>query len=631
MANAEKRILIIETDLDLRYFLQQAFSSAGFRVDSVDRGAEGLKLLLTEEFHLALINLEMPEISGANICRALRKHEQTRHLPLVMIANKPFDQETADQEKKTCDADDFLFKPITGVALEKMLERVFKQRPEPMEKKEQPIGDFTVPILLHRFYMEKATGLLHLHHGSAKKVVYFKDGYPIFTRSNVLNECLGRMLVKEGRITQVDCDQSVELSRASGRLQGTELIGMGLLTPQDLHNALMHQVTEKLLSTFAWRSGTWQFVSGKGFKRNVTRIQLTPATLIAKGIERFWASVQLDDYLAPFRSDYLKQSEDPQYRFQDVELTKRGQAILQSCRGTKTLEQLLDDHPLARREVQKIISALLISELVERHTLPQQNSHEDFPAGADDKVVDSKLRYKILDDYQRIVGSNYFSALGIAENGSSAEARRAYYRLAKEYHPDRFLGGDLTREMHTKINEIFQYITQAYTVLIDADSRAKYVEELHHGPVKKLDINQVIEAEGAYQEGRALIKIRHYAGAVKVLKRAIELSPEEPEYMSSYAWALFKTDPDNRANLNQSLEILLAARELNAQNDQTLLYLGHVYKTLGKERQAERSFEMAVQANPDCTEALRELRLLNLRREQAPQSKGLFSKFMKKS
>ncbi len=630
MAKAEKRILIIETELDLRYFLQQALSSAGFRVDTVDRGADGLKLLLTEEFHMAMINLDMPEISGANICRALRKHDQTRDLPLVMISNRPCNPETSEQEKKGCDADEFLFKPITGIDLENMLERVFKHRPKRSEQKEQPIRDFTIPILLHRFYMEKATGLLHLNHSSAKKVVYIKDGYPIFTRSNVLNECLGRMLVKEGRITQVDCDQSVDLSRASGRLQGTELIGMGLLTPKELHEALIHQVTEKLLSTFSWRNGTWQFIPGKDFKRNVTRIQLTPATLISQGIERFWTTVQLDDYLAPFRSDYLKQSEDPQYRFQDVELSKRGQAILKSCRGIKTLEQLLDDHPLARREVQKILSALLISELVERHTLPQQVAVDDVDDEGTDKVVDSKLRSKILEDYQRIVGSNYFVALGIAEDASSADARRTYYRLAKEYHPDRYLGGDLSREMSAKINEIFQYITQAYSVLSDPDTRARYVEELHHGPAKKLDINQIIEAEGAYQEGRALTKIRHYSAAAKVLKRAIELSPEEPEYMTSYAWALFKSDPDKERILNQALEILLAARELNAQNDKTHLYLGHVYHALRKDRQAEKSFEMAVQANPDCTEALRELRLLNLRREQVPQGKGLFSKFLKK-
>ncbi len=100
--------------------------------------------------------------------------------------------------------------------------------------------------------------------------------------------------------------------------------------------------------------------------------------------------------------------------------------------------------------------------------------------------------------------------------------------------------------------------------------------------------------------------------------------------MTFFAWALFKSDPDKPGNLNRALEVLLASREVNPSFDLTHLYLGHVYQAQKKERQAEKSFEMAVQANPECTEALRELRLINLRREQAPQSKGLFKKFIKK-
>jgi tetratricopeptide (TPR) repeat protein len=93
---------------------------------------------------------------------------------------------------------------------------------------------------------------------------------------------------------------------------------------------------------------------------------------------------------------------------------------------------------------------------------------------------------------------------------------------------------------------------------------------------------------------------------------------------------LFKSAPENREIQQQAMEVLLASREINPSFDLTHLYLGQVYQAQDKERQAEKSFEMAVQANPDCTEALRELRLINLRREQEPQSKGLFKKFLKK-
>ncbi len=211
-----------------------AISSAGpgrrrLPMLSCAQGAEGLRKLLTEEFHLALIDINMPEISGPNICRALRKHDRTRTLPVVMVTANFHSPEQVAEAKKDYGADDFLLKPFTGVDLQKLLGRVFS--PERGEEEDsaraRDISDYTIPHQLQRLYVEKATGLLHLQRGDAKKIIYFKDGYPIFCRSNVLSECLGRTLVAEGVITQVDCDQSVEKSKESGRLQGTVLIEMG--------------------------------------------------------------------------------------------------------------------------------------------------------------------------------------------------------------------------------------------------------------------------------------------------------------------------------------------------------------------------------------------------------------------
>ena len=626
-----KNILIIDDDRDLRDFLQQAFTTAGFQVETTDRGAIGLRKLLTEKFDLVLIDINMPEISGPNICRALRKHDNTRDLQVVMITATFHSPEQIDEAKKDYGVDDFLLKPFTGEDLQKLLERVFV-RDETAKKhaalKIQPLSDYTVPLQLQQLYREKATGLLHLQRGEAKKIIYIKEGYPVFTRSNVLSECLGRMLVKEGVITQVDCDQSVEQSKESGRLQGTVLIEMGLLTPQQVQEALVRQVTDKLLSTFAWRNGTYQFAPCVDFKKNVTQIKLTPAALIMQGISSYWLPKQLDDFLYPFSEDYLKQASNPQYRFQDIELGKRGMAIFNGCLGVKTLDHLLAQHPLARREVQKVLAALIISEMLERSTVPAEGVVEDTSEYAETEIIDEKLRRKILDDYKRIMDSDYFEALGLERQSDPDEARKAYYRLAKEYHPDRYLGSGLSAEMSNKINEMFQYITQAYTVLSDTDTRTGYLDELVNGPRKSIDINQVIEAETSYQEGQALLKVRRYGAAAKLLQRAIELSPEEPEYMTNFAWALFKSAPERGDIQNQAMEVLLASRELNPSSDLTHLYLGHVYQSKKQERQAEKSFEMAVQSNPGCTEALRELRLMNLRREQEPQSKGLFKKFL---
>lgn len=627
----QKNILIIDDNREIRASLQQALATAGFHVETSDRSTLGMRKLLTEDFDLLFVDINMPEITGPNICRALRKHEKTRDLPVVMITTTYHSPEQLAAARQEYGVDRFLLKPFSGVDLHRLLEGIFKpeQKIAGAPAKVVPLSDYTLPLQLHRLYMEKATGLLHLQRKEAKKIIYIKDGYPIFARSNLLSECLGRMLVKEGTITQEQCDMSVEKSRHSGRLQGTELIDMGLLTPEDLNDALVRQVTDKLLTTFSWRSGSMQFESGKSFKKGVTQIQLTPAALIMQGINRYWTPAQLDTFLFPFDSDYLQQATNPHYRFQDIELTKRGSTVLKACQGRHTLGEILEQYPLARREVQRVIAALLISEMLERHDAPQEGSFDEH----DDQtitIIDEQLRRKILDDYRRVMEADYFAALGVSRDSSSGDVRRAYYRLAKEYHPDRFLGSDLSQEMSAKINDMFQYVSQAYTVLSDPATRADYLDELLHGPKKKIDINRVIEAEAAYQEGSALLRVRRYIAAVKSLKKAIELSPGESEYMTSYAWALFKSDPENRDLQNQAMEILLTAREINPRFDLTHLYLGYIYQSQNKDKQAEKSFELAVQANPHCTDALRELRLMNLRREQVPQSKGLFSGFMRK-
>lgn len=626
------KIMVIDDDQGLRSFLQKGLKADGYEVVTVDRGAVGLQKLLTEEFQLVLIDINMPEISGPAVCSALRKHERTRELPVVMMTALFHSPEQIAQAKAEYGANEFLLKPFTVPDLVSLINRLLPEAQPAESAVNEPvaINANSMPLLLHDLYGMKATGLLHLQRGEAKKIIYIKDGYPIFARSNVLSECLGRMLVRDGVITQVDCDASVERSRESGRLQGTVLIEMGLLTPQELHEALARQVTEKLLSTFAWQDGTSQFAPGKDFKKSVTSIQLTPASLILNGISRFWTPPQLEAFLHPLQNDYLKQASNPQYRFQDIELTKRGETTFSQCLGTLTLSQILDRHPLARREVQQILVALLISEMLETSTTTDEISAADMTSVHTDQPVDEKLRRKILDDYTQIMQSDYFAALGLNRQCATPEVRRAYYKLAKEYHPDRFLGRGLSQEMSGKINEMFQFITQAYSVLSDPKNCSNYLDELVNGPKKTININQVIEAETAYQEGRTLLKVRRYSAASKPLKRAIELSPEEPEYLTHYAWALFKASPENREAQKQAMEVLLASRELNPALDLSHLYLGHIYQVQGKDRHSEKSFELAVQANPNCTEALRELRLINLRREQASHSKGLFKKFIHK-
>ena len=63
---------------------------------------------------------------------------------------------------------------------------------------------------------------------------------------------------------------------------------------------------------------------------------------------------------------------------------------------------------------------------------------------------------------------DYYEILGINRKADEKEIKKAYRRLAKQYHPDTYKGDKKDAE------EKFKEISEAYEVLIDKDKRAKY-------------------------------------------------------------------------------------------------------------------------------------------------------------
>lgn len=625
-----KRVMVIDDDRGIRSFLERALAAKGIEADVADCGAVGLQKILSGDYDLALIDINMPEISGPAICSALRKHEKTRDLPVVMMTAMFHSVEQIELAKKDYGTTDFLLKPFKVEDLYWLLDTLLLKSDASAPKSKALKGQLTehsLPILLNQLYSKQATGMLNLQREETKKVVYFKGGYPIFARSNILGECLGQMLVKDSVISQEDCDQSIERSKLTKRLQGTVLIEMGLLSPEELHEALARQVTEKLLSVFSWSEGDYNFSPAKKFKKNVTEIKLSPSALILQGVGGYWPSERLDRFLVTYRQEFLSQAKSPLFRFQEMGLSQRGEAIFDECLGDLTLEQVLHRFPLSRREAQQVLAALLLSGMISASSSAVVLDQSGQEKRRKEQPQDEELRKKILDDYNRILQADYYAALGLSRQCNDQEVRRAYYQMAKEYHPDRFLGLGLSQDMEQKVKEIFQYLTHAYSVLGDKEASASYLDELINGPKQSINVSQVIEAETAYQRGRALLKARRYKDSVAYLQQAVELSPNEPEYLTYYAWAVYKSDPTNLGSQKQALEILVTSRELNPRMEHTYLYLGYVYRSLKKERHSEKSFELAVQVNPRCTEALRELRLINLRKEQSGEG-GIFKRFL---
>jgi len=79
------RILVIEDDEEMRSLLEDFFREEGFRIDSVSRAVDALRLLSQHQFDLILTDIQMPNLTGLDILPRVRKLQPEAFI-IVMTA-----------------------------------------------------------------------------------------------------------------------------------------------------------------------------------------------------------------------------------------------------------------------------------------------------------------------------------------------------------------------------------------------------------------------------------------------------------------------------------------------------------------------------------------------------------------
>jgi curved DNA-binding protein CbpA len=525
-------------------------------------------------------------------------------------------------------ATDYLLKPFSLKTLHDKIAELLGT-PETTEAEkclyvEGALAATSFAHILHNLYSLRTTGLLHLERGDLKKIVYIKDGYPIFVRSNLVREFLGQILVRSGIISNEALAANVAIAKESGRQIGAVLIEAGLLSPHDLNDILRQQVIDKLLDIFAWPEGNYRFIQAREFKEGITSIDVSPANLILQGLRRRATGEQVAKLLTPHLDRYLLLADNPLYRFQEIQLSPTDQRILDLCRGDMTPRELLKRHQLSRYDIEPLLATLLVTGILESRAEPVTSK----PASGAEQPDSRARREKFLKEYAWMMQQDYFTLMGVSETDPRDHVRRTYYSLVKKYHPDRFFEQDLLPDLRDKVNVLFQRICDAHETLIDPARKAIYLNELRGKKPAKTTVENVLKAEGAFRKGLILSRAKKYAEALEQFNLAIDLGGSEPEYLTHQAWSAYKLDPGDRPRAERSRQMLLHALDANPRLALAHLYLGYISKHDGNDKEAQRRFERAIQCNPNCTEALRELRLINMRQEKQ-EKKGLLDLFRK--
>lgn len=104
------RILVVEDDIDISKMLRIYFDSQGYEVLVANRGSEALETCRRKLPNVVVLDIQLPDIDGYEICRSLRSNTRTSYVPIIFLTQK--DERSDKIAGLELGADDYITKPF---------------------------------------------------------------------------------------------------------------------------------------------------------------------------------------------------------------------------------------------------------------------------------------------------------------------------------------------------------------------------------------------------------------------------------------------------------------------------------------------------------------------------------------
>ncbi len=136
------RLLLVEDDLKIVSFLMKGLKSAGFAVDHVGDGEQGLMMALMEPYDAAIIDLMLPKLDGLSLIEELRRKKCNMPI-LVLSAKRSVDDRVRGLQSGS---DDYLTKPFAFSELLARLQALIRRANGQTEPTRLQVGDLCLDI-----------------------------------------------------------------------------------------------------------------------------------------------------------------------------------------------------------------------------------------------------------------------------------------------------------------------------------------------------------------------------------------------------------------------------------------------------------------------------------------------------
>lgn len=314
------------------------------------------------------------------------------------------------------------------------------------------------------------SGILRVQTDSHIRIVVFEEGRPVFGISNVPNDQLDLLLVRSRRLTP-DQAKSVKQQITKEAEFGPKLVELGLCDAATIESATYDQVCRIVQNTMLMFDGEYSLDLAQRVNHEVTidapldqwlldtARNVSPETarkMLGPDDARFVATGQMVSEMSPLDGFLLSRISSPM-----------------------TVEEIHSISGLSEQQSIPTIYALFASGLIAVDGNAGQRDSGPLSEPAPAQSVE-----EIRDDLDRMLGSfvgaEYYDVLQITRRADSAEVKKAYYSLAKRFHPDRYQHTN-DQEIRDKLEAIFAHVSKAYDTLKDEKLRSDYDRRIGAG------------------------------------------------------------------------------------------------------------------------------------------------------
>ncbi|MEP6922863.1 MAG: DnaJ domain-containing protein [Pyrinomonadaceae bacterium] len=468
------------------------------------------------------------------------------------------------------------------------------------------LEDFPAVELLNEAVSASLGGTFRFESAAQKIAVYLSEGEFIFAASTARQHRLVLMLTQWNALAESELVGMVNMPEPE---LAVKLVETGKLTLEAMKSYRIRQVTEILMTALGWTTGEWNFNPlvrvREDMRINVelSRILMESARQLPPDFvqKRFENDLSMFG-LSPNAAPEFNLSPEEAYILSRFEGTMNAEtaAMIGGLPFEKTCRVLYSmwlggvlyrtDYKNAFDEaiIQSIRSAKisLSPKSLPVETKTANGKQAEVPSIADSslKTADAKLpeispeeeiseEVQVETFLQRVeTAKSFYQILGINNSLDAKAVKDAYFKLAKQFHPDKFhsIGGTT----HLRLQSAFTQLAQAYETLKDAKHRELYDFKLSKQAAisgDKSDVSQFTPEE-IYQSGVKELQGGNYNQAVAYLNRAVQLSPNVAEYQARLGQAL-AINPKFRHQAEEKMQLAIRLDEKNA--DWRLLLAGY--------------------------------------------------------